>query len=229
MSSFLLSVIISVNATAQPNAKAADELSAEMIQSIFPDSLREELKILYPIKLGYQFTDRSGQFIYLLTEEKSTLDTASSSHNQKIKAIALKTKDGKLYRLFEIRDNIISSGKEEDAIWFWTKYITFRDSDEDGLIDPIIVYGSSALNGTDDGRINIIVCHKGLKIAIRHQNGMLDFERETRVDKTFYSLPVKIQEAVKEIIGLIIKDGNAIFPFGWQKAMNNKLSFFSER
>jgi hypothetical protein len=229
MASFLLSVIISVNATAQTNAKAADELSAEMIQSIFPDSLREELKILYPIKLGYQFTDRSGQFIYLLTEEKSTFDNARSSHNQKIKAIALKSKAGKFYRLFEIRDNIISSGKEEDAIWFWTKYITFRDSDEDGLIDPIIVYGSSALNGTDDGRIKIIVCHKGQKIAIRHQNGMLDFERETRVDKTFYSLPVKIQEAVKEIIGLIIKDGNAIFPFGWQKAMNNKVSFFSER
>jgi hypothetical protein len=227
--SFLLIALFSVDANAQQNGKAVSVLSAETIQAIITDSVRKKFKILYPITKGYQYTDRSGQFIYLLTGGKDAIVDGNKANKQKIKAIVFNSNKRKLSKVFEINDNTIKNDHEEHSIWFWTEYIDFKDYDGDNELDPIIIYGSAGMNGTDDGRIKIITCYKGLKIAIRHQNGLLDTERETRVDKVFYSLPQKIQQAVKEKIELMIKDGNAIFPYGWQKAMSKKATFFSER
>ena len=97
------------------------------------------------------------------------------------------------------------------------------------MADLIIVYGTTALNGYDDGRIKIIIYYKGQKIAIRHQNGMLDFERETIIDKAFYSLPTGLQSAVKQKMELMQKNNQAIFPAGWQLAMKNKKTTINER
>ena len=41
------------------------------------------------------------------------------------------------------------------------------------------------------------VNEEGDKTAIRHQNRILDFERNTKVDGSFYQLPKVIQERVK--------------------------------
>lgn len=227
--SFLLIALVSIDTKAQQNVKAENELSAEIIQSIVTDRVRKEFKILYPIRKGYQFTDRLGAFIYLLTEEKYSDNEDSAASSQKIKAVVLKVKEKKLYKFFEINDHTIVSEMEENSIWFWTQYTEFHDWDKDNCIDPIIVYGTSGLNGTDDGRIKIIIYYKGVKIAIRHQNGTLDYQRETKVDKTFYALPEKIQQVVEAKMELMVKDKNAIFPYGWQKKMHNKATFFSER
>ena len=97
------------------------------------------------------------------------------------------------------------------------------------MADPIIVYGTTAVNGYGDGRIKIIIYYKGQKVAIRHQNGTLDFERETSVDKAFYALPVLLQTAVKQKMELMIKNKQAIFPAGWQLAMKNKKTTINER
>src|SRR5688572_29031708 len=88
----------------------------------------------------------------------------------------------------------------ENSIWFWTKYIEFRDYDGDALADPIIAYGTSGINHTDDGRIIFIIYSKGRKIAIRHQNSDLDFGRETQVDRSFYDMPQSLQKTIKEKI-----------------------------
>jgi hypothetical protein len=227
--SFLLIALFSVDANAQQNGKAVRELSVETIQAIITDQVRKKFKILYPITKAYQYTDRLGQFIYLLTGGKEAIVEENKANKQKIKAVVFNSSKKKLSEVLEINDNTIKNDHEEHSIWFWTEYIDFKDYDGDRIIDPIIIYGSAGMNGTDDGRIKIIICYKGLKIAIRHQNGVLDFERETKVDKAFYSLPQKIQQAVKEKMELMIKDGNAIFPYGWQQAMSNKATFFSER
>ena len=85
------------------------------------------------------------------------------------------------------------------------------------------------MNGTADGRIKFVVNYKGQKITIRHQNGVLDFERETQVDKAFYGLPTALQMAVKQKMELMVKNGQAIFPAGWQAAMKAGKTSIHER
>jgi hypothetical protein len=67
------------------------------------------------------------------------------------------------------------------------------------------------------------------KVAIRHQNSLFDDQRETQIDKSFYALPQGLQNSIKEMMESMVKNEQALFPYGWQKAMKNKKTFFSER
>lgn len=134
-----------------------------------------------------------------------------------------------MIKISELNDRVIKNDAHENNIWFWTKYCDFKDYDNDSLVDLIIVYGTSAMNGYDDGRIKFIIFYKGTKVAIRHQNGVLDFERETQVDKSFYDLPKSLKTSIMQKMELMEKNQHAIFPHGWQTAMRNKKTFFSER
>ena len=127
---------------------------------------------------------------------------------------------------FRLKANEVS---EEKSIWFWSKYIELNDIDGDKIIEPIITYGTSGINGTNDGRIKILTYYKNNKSAIRHQNGILDPERNTKPDKEFYELPSQIQIRVKEIMKGMTLDNNAIFPYGWEEAMMNKKLAFDEK
>ena len=102
------------------------------------------------------------------------------------------------------------------------------DFDKDGLIDPIIIYGTSGNNGTEDGRIKILIYYKGKKHAIRHQNGSLDFERNTQVDADFYNLPISIQKHVRKVMKKMTDNNHAIFPYGWEENMDAKKTYFDE-
>lgn len=132
---------------------------------------------------------------------------------------------------WSVLDFILAQGNpnsEEFSIWFWTKYFQLADLDKDGYIEPILIYGTSGFNETGDGRIKILVYYRGAKRAIRHQNGMLDHTRNTQVDSMFYELPMIVQEQVKKLMVTLKKDGNAIFPAGWEAAMRNKEQYFDE-
>jgi hypothetical protein len=133
-----------------------------------------------------------------------------------------------LEKQWEINDFILKE-KDESSIWFWTKYCDFKDIDEDGIIDQILVFGTSGLNGYDEGRIKILLVYKGQKIVIRHQNGVLDFERNTQVDQAFYSLNLSLQNRIKEIMQKMIENNHAIFPYGWQDAMKKQKLKFDEK
>jgi hypothetical protein len=119
--------------------------------------------------------------------------------------------------------------ERESSIWFWTKYSRFEDLNSDGYIDPVVVYGTSGDNGLDDGRLKILVYFKNKKFAVRHQNGVLDFERNTRIDSAFYLLPGEIINSVTSIMKNIIDNDQAIFPNGWEKAMDGKKTYIEER
>ena len=92
-----------------------------------------------------------------------------------------------------------------------------------------MVYGTSGDNGLDDGRLKILVYFKNKKFAVRHQNGVLDFERNTRIDSAFYLLPGEIINSVTSIMKNIIDNDQAIFPNGWEKAMDGKKTYIEER
>ncbi len=196
---------------AQPSSSTNELLTAKQTETIFTNLLKQELKIDYPIFKVYKYTDKSGDFFCVLTESNDSIGNDKDTFNQSIKAINLKIVNKHFIKVWEIKDNIIKNDKEENSIWFWTNYFDFKDFDKDGLIEPIIVYGTSAMNGFDDGRIKIITFYKGHKIVIRHQNGVLDSERQTQIEKAFYLLPQKLKDNIKSKMTLMEKQNKAIF------------------
>lgn len=215
--------------SAQKVSENADTLTTMQAHRLFTASIRQTLDLPMPIYRVYKYSNKSELYYCVLTENKDKVADDGSIYSTKIKAVAVKKEGNSFKKQWQIYDSIIKKDNIETSIWFWTKYSDFKDNDADGSIDPVIVYGTSGMNGYDDGRIKIITFYKGQRSEIGHQNGTLDFERETKVDKLFYSLPVAIQEAVKERMTLMTKNNHAIFPHGWQNAMINKKTFISER
>lgn len=217
------------HAPAQKTTGKTEILSAMQVSKLFTDPVRKTLNIRFPILRVYKYADKTGQYYCILTESRDEITTEKDTVNFKIKAVNVKFDKNSFTKTWEINDNTLKETNDEQSIWFWTKYIEFKDYDNDGLVDPIIIYGTSGSNGYDDGRIKFIIYYKKQKIAIRHQNGVLDFERETQVDKAFYNLPPLLQAAVRKQMEMMTKNNQAIFPAGWQLAMKNKKTIINEK
>ena len=220
----------------QTKVVSSEILSQQATAKLFTDSLNKQLGITYPIRRVYKCIDKSGHFFIVLTESNDTTTADKDTLNYNIKAFNFRQDKNGLLKKWEINDFITHQANYldvkdamETSIWFWTKYSEFADIDNDSLIDPIIVYGTGGMNYTGDGRIKILIYYKGQKVAIRHQNGTLDFERNTQVDESFYSLPTKLQEHVKQIMVTMTDNQHAIFPAGWQDAMKKHKLKFDER
>nr|WP_199157476.1 hypothetical protein [Pedobacter sp. ASV2] len=231
--SLLIAICSGTKTYAQLTAQSSALLTDKQVSELFPNPVRAKIGIDFPIFRVYKYADKGGQYYCVLTESQDVVnkekDAFNKISNYKIKAINFKEQNGSLIKTWEINDNTQPNMHGEESIWFWTKYAQFSDFDHDGFIEPIIVYGTQGMNNYDDGRIKFIIFYKGQKIAIRHQNGVLDDERDTAIDKAFYTLPAKLQETIKEKMNLMVKNNHAIFPYGWQKAMQKKKTFFSER
>lgn len=203
-------------------------LSDTEIQSLFPEKTKSKLNIRFHISKAYEFNDTLGKHYLVLTENNYTLN----GENDSIKAYNIRF-DNNEYKIDWTCSDFITINKNDSterfSIWFWSKYIELTDIDADGRIDPIIVYGTTGINGTEDGKIKILTYYKGGKRAIRHQNGVLDFERETQIDSLFYELPEPIQEKVKAIMTKMTENEHVIFPYGWQTSMGNKELKFKEK
>lgn len=193
-------------------------LSSSEVAALFPDAVRRAYHIDFPIRRVYHYVDRSGKYYCILTEsldsviedEKRNLDTLHFF----IRAINLIQDSRKFKKVWEINDYAIRDPKIEgieQSIWFWTRYVEFTDFDGDGLIDPIIVYGSRSDSDLASGRIKFIIYYKGQKIAIRHQDSDLDEGRGTQVDKAFHSLPPDLKNAITRKMLTINKADQGIF------------------
>jgi len=182
--------------------------------SIVNDSVKKAFKIDYPIYRVYKYTDGSGQYFCVLTESTDSIGTDADGKpdtaHHSIRAIDLKLENGKFSKVWEINDFMKTHGPEI-SIWFWTKFCEFQDFDNDGLIEPIIVYGTHSLDEVDGNRVKFIIYYKGQKIAIRHHDSDLDEGRSTEVDKAFHALPQKLKDAVRAKMELMKKLDLAIF------------------
>jgi hypothetical protein len=179
---FLLFIFTSCILQAQQNQPSSEILSQSQVSSIINDGVRKQSGIDFTI-FGF-----------------ISMSTAWDS--------------GKLRKVWEINDHAIHDPKiegVEQSISFWTKYIEFTDFDGDGLIEPIIVYGSKSDSDLASGRIKFIIYYKGKKVAIPHQDSDLDEGRSTQIDKEFYTLPPKLKESVKNKVLAMNKAGQAIF------------------
>lgn len=200
-------------------------LSEEKIKEIFTDSKRKELGINFRIWKVYDYEDKTGKYYLVLTEDGDSKNAEKHPMNSAIKAFNFKI-DGKVWtKTFETND---TKHPEESSIWFWSRYIYVEDFDNDGIIEPIIFYGTNGYNGYDDGRAKILLYYKGKKIGIRIQNGVLDDERNFSVDADFYNLPKKIQDKIFEQMNFMEKNNHIILPYGWQKKVAKKMTFINE-
>jgi hypothetical protein len=191
------------------------------IEKLFPNNILNSFSINFPIYKVYNYSDITGNYYCILSESRDKIISSRDTINFKIKAVTLKSENELFTKAWEINDQIISK-EGETTICFWTKYIDFKDYNNDGIIEPIIVYGTNGLNGYGDGRIKFIIYNKGNKTAIRHQNSEMDFGRSTQIDQTFYSLPIKLQNSIKQKMLLMEQNNNAIFPNDWESGINNK-------
>ena len=132
-------------------------LSTKETNLIFNDSIKKEFRINYPIFRVYKYSDKSGSFLCVLTESNDSIVNHKDTFSHNIKAINLKVDKDKFVKVWELNDNTLKNDKEEYSIWFWTKYFDFKDFDNDGIIEPIIVYGTKAMNDYEDGRIKFII------------------------------------------------------------------------
>lgn len=225
----LLLVIISNQCKAQSDS-IYSKLTVVQIDSVFSDSIKKEFKIKFPFYKVYTYQDREGKHLFALTE--SSFQGEKHTKNDSIQAFHFIQNNNRLELKWTFVDFKIGSPShyiDENSIWFWTKYISLTDIDNDGLIDPIIIFGtSSESNNMDDGRIKILCFYKNKKYAIRHQNSIYDDGRFTKVDKAFYQLPNSIQLQVKQIMEKIDENGVSNFPYGWQKAMKEKKLYINE-
>lgn len=205
MFSLLIALVFSLSVLAQ--TQTTDLLS---------DKAQKQLGISYPVQYTHEYADRAGAHILMLTAQPKA-DTAHSN----LKAICLQSKAGKLVKEWEANDLLMG---EEQSVFYRNGLIRVQDLDKDGLVEPILVYSTVGENGTDDGRFKIIVYYKGAKSAIRHQNGVLDLERNTQIDNTFYTLPAAVQKGVQNVMIQAEKQNLTIFPANWQKAMSKKIT-----
>ena len=225
----LILLLLACQATAVFAQKTTGTILTEpQIQSIIPENRRAALGITLPIYRVYNYTDNSGQYCFVLTESRDLI-SSTDTISYKIKAFNFKMNGDSLQPTWTLNDQIRKEEPVEEAIWFMTRWCEVRDIDKDGLTDIILPYCTVGINGSDDGRVKIFVICKGRKIGIRHQNGVLDDERETYVDKAFYDLPASIQTTVTNLMETLVAKNKAIFPYKWQTAMKNKKTFFSER
>lgn len=222
--------ILTFQLHAQTEIPSSKILSKAETDEFFTAAFKKKNLINFPIFRAYTYTDKSGTYNVALTESADTINKEKDTVNYTIKAFNFKVDKGVALKKWEINDfktPTVKGDEKETSIWFWTKYCEFNDLDNDGLIEPLVVYGTFGINGYDDGRAKVLIYYKGQKVAIRHQNSVLDPARRTQVDALFYTLPAKIQIHLKELMEKMVKNKHAIFPTAYADKMDKKVTQIS--
>lgn len=198
------------------------------------DSVKQILEIYYPTAFILPYIQGKDKYQLLFTHN---FDDAHNSgeknkHHSHLVAFNLKMAGESITKVWRmedyISDQVDNPGNLETEIYWLQQYCSTTDIDGDGIVEPVVCYASEGNNGIDDGRLKIIIWYKGEKIGIRHQNGVLDFQRNIKVDKKFYKLPSSIKEHVYALMADIEKNNRAIFPYGWKEKMEKGVSVIKE-
>jgi len=227
---FLAAILLVIISYGQKREIDSLLLSDDQVDQIFTESFKNDKGILYPICKVYNYRDKTGEYYLVLTERRYKEDK-DETFNDTIVAINYKKTDRGFKQVMYMRDFILErndSNTPEHSVWFWTKYLELKDFDNDGIIEPVIIYGTLGNNGLEDGRVKILTYYKGTKYAVRHQNGPYDMQRYTTVDEAFYTMPVKIQNAVIDIMDKIEDNSHAIFAHSYRKQMSKKKTRFDD-
>ncbi|MCV9929950.1 hypothetical protein OIU83_19980 [Flavobacterium sp. LS1R49] len=166
----------------------------------------------FPIFRAYEYQDKGGVYELILSENQKVI-SPKDTLNTRIEAICYLNDHGGYIEKWKINDLVESAEVEETTIWFWTKYCSTQDLDDDGYVDPVIVYGTK----TDDDnlrRIKIITIYKGKKYAIRAVECDLDYCRSFKKDKNWNLLPQKIKIHIDQLLAKIRKEQHILLKDG---------------
>ena len=201
---FLLFGFLSLQA--QPDSSGATLLTDKQVQTLFPQETLKEIGVTFPIRKVYAFQDKLGKQYLIISENNSNPDKATS-----IKAFNVLLKEGTPPQvLWTITDAIDDT---EQAMWFYTHYISLTDLNNDGYIDPIVLYGTESQYGEpyEENRVKFIIYYLGKKTAIRHQNSSLDDGRHTQIDRSYYKLPLALKKKIRSIVATLEEREHALF------------------
>ena len=201
---FLLFSFLSLQA--QPDSSGATLLTDKQVQTLFPHEILKEIGVTFPIRKVYAFQDKLGKQYLIISENNSNPDKATS-----IKAFNVLLKEGTPPQvLWTITDAIDDT---EQAMWFYTRYISLTDLNNDGYIDPIVLYGTESQYGEpyEENRVKFIIYYLGKKTAIRHQNSSLDDGRHTQIDRSYYKLPLALKKKIRSIVATLEEREHALF------------------
>lgn len=201
---FLLFSFLSLQA--QPDSSGATLLTDKQVQTLFPQETLKEIGVTFPIRKVYAFQDKLGKQYLIISENNTNPDKATS-----IKAFNVLLKEGTPPQvLWTITDAIDDT---EKAIWFYTRYISLTDLNNDGYIDPIVLYGTESQYGEpyEENRLKFILYYLGKKTAIRHQNSSLDDGRHTQIDRSYYKLPLALKKKIRSIVATLEEREHALF------------------
>ena len=201
---FLLFSFLSLQA--QPDSSGATLLTDKQVQTLFPHETLKEIGVTFPIRKVYAFQDKLGKQYLIISENNSNPDKATS-----IKAFnVLLKEDTPPQVLWTITDAIDDT---EQAMWFYTRYISLTDLNNDGYIDPIVLYGTESQYGEpyEENRVKFIIYYLGKKTAIRHQNSSLDDGRHTQIDRSYYKLPSEVKKKIRSIVATLEEREHVLF------------------
>jgi hypothetical protein len=201
---FLLFSFLSLQA--QPDSSGATLLTDKQVQTLFPHETLKEIGVTFPIRKVYAFQDKLGKQYLIISENNTNPDKATS-----IKAFNVLLKEETPPQvLWTITDAIDDT---EQAMWFYTRYISLTDLNNDGYIDPIVLYGSESQYGEpyEENRLKFILYYLGKKTAIRHQNSSLDDGRHTQIDRSYYKLPLALKKKIRSIVATLEEREHALF------------------
>lgn len=178
-----------------------------------------------------EYEDKEGKHLLIFSRHMYT-NLEGEPYQDSLKAVNISVAQAGQVVEWEMKDFIrlekTDELQPEYHVSFLMDYVSLEDLDNDGLVDPILVYGTLGINGVDDGRVKILLYYKGEKIGIRHQSGVLDFERNTQVDTSFYSLPETLKSHIMGLMDKIVEAEQVIFPAGWKDAMQEGKTYFDE-
>ncbi|RQO31178.1 hypothetical protein DBR32_09090 [Taibaiella sp. KBW10] len=200
---FVLLFLLSGQVFAQTTTILSPKETLEL-QSEIPD-------IPFSIRRAYAYSDKRGSFDLVLCEKESRIrenDTLKSN----LTAICYLQDHGGYREQWRITDALAGIQDQEYGteytIWFWTKYCSATDIDGDGIVEPIIVYGTKTEYGYK--RIKIITLYKGHKYAIRAVECDLDFCRTFVKDAKMKELPLKIRQYIDQLLEQMRKEQDLI-------------------
>lgn len=166
----------------------------------------------FPIYRSLECSDKSGVYELLLCENQKTI-SKKDTLNTKIQAIYTLNDHGGFVEKWRINDLLEDSDPKETTIYFWTKYCTATDLDGDGLIDPVIVYGTKT-EYNEIRRVKIITVYQNKKYAIRAVECDLDYCRSFKKDSTWNLLPLKTKTYLNSLVERLRKEQNLLLKDG---------------
>jgi hypothetical protein len=195
----------------------------------FHDTILQKAEVFYPIFQSYDYKENNENVAIILTQN-SDKDPNANSNSSHIVAHKLIKTSNTLTSIWRYDDQIkpLADGGREKTIHWLGHYSKSEDADQDGNQEQYLTYVTEGNNNNSDGRLVLMINYQDKKIFIKHQNGVLDFQRKMKVEPAFYKLPLKVKNTAISILKEIEKDEVAILPFSWEQQMSNEILIIKE-